>query len=113
MPADAETLDTAGCAQLLLCGAETVEELARKGELPGIKIGRAWLFVKADLLAYLAERGRLEAEERRQALLAKTKTPAPVARLVKQRRQTPPTLPQPATAVLPGLRLESSRSAAP
>ena len=35
---------------------EQAEELARAGEIPGLKIGRGWLFVRADLLAFLAER---------------------------------------------------------
>lgn len=38
---------------------------ARAGEIPGLKLGRSLLFVRADLLAYLAEKARDEAHERR------------------------------------------------
>ena len=60
-----ETMGSDECAALLRCTPEQVEELARAGEIPGLKFGRSWLFVRADLLAYLAEKARLEAVERR------------------------------------------------
>lgn len=60
-----DTIDSRECAELLHCTPEQVEELARKGNLPAIKIGRGWLFVRADLLAYLAEKAREEAASRR------------------------------------------------
>lgn len=60
-----DTIGPDECAQLLRCTPEHVEELARQGELPAVKIGRGWIFVKADLLAYLAERAREEAAQRR------------------------------------------------
>lgn len=74
------------CAQMLGCTPEQVEELARTGEIPGFKIGRPWRFVRADLLAYLAEKARAEAEERR----SKRQAPEP---LKPQRRRDPPSLP--------------------
>ena len=61
----ADTINAEQCAELLQCTAETVEELTRKGELPGVKFGRGWIYVKTDLLAYLAEKARQDAEERR------------------------------------------------
>lgn len=82
-----ETLDSAACAELLLCSVDQVEELARAGEIPGVKIGRGWLFVRADLLAYLAERGRKEAEERRAA--RSPSAPTPIRRAKPQRRVAP------------------------
>jgi len=74
------------CAQMLGCTALQVEELARTGEIPGLKIGRSWRFVRADLLAYLAEKARAEAEERRSKRQVKPEPP------VKQRRGVPPSL---------------------
>lgn len=59
-----EIIDAEECAQLLRCTVEQVEEGAREGRLPGFKEGRGWLFVRADLLSYLAERARREAAER-------------------------------------------------
>jgi excisionase family DNA binding protein len=84
-----ETLDSEGCAQLLRCNSEQVEELARAGEIPGVKIGRGWLFVRADLLAYLAERAREEAAERRSKRQVGNAAPQPTP----SRRRVPPALP--------------------
>lgn len=109
----ADTINAEQCAELLQCTAETVEELTRKGELPGVKFGRGWIYVKTDLLAYLAEKARQDAEERRQQFVKRLRTPAPLASVVRSRRQTPPALPQPPTAALQGLRCGNSHSAAP
>ena len=69
-----------------------------------MKFGRGWIYVKADLLAYIADRARKEAEERRQDLNARKTVP----RLdipIRPRRQTPPPLPVPTKAFVQGPRL--------
>lgn len=91
---NADTINAEQCAQLLQCNVETAEELTRKGELPGIKFGRSWIYVKADLLTYLAEKARRDAEERRMDLLNRQQVPKIPATSLKLRRKTPPTLPQ-------------------
>ena len=53
-----DIIDADECAQMLKCSVEQVEESCREGELPGFKQGRGWLFVRSDLLAFLAERAR-------------------------------------------------------
>lgn len=83
-----ETIDSDQCAELLRCTAGQVEEMARAGDLPGLKIGRAWLFVRADLLAFLAERARDEAQARRSK-----RSPSVQAQQVKGRRRSAPVLP--------------------
>lgn len=83
-----ETLDSEGCAKLLYCTTELVEEMARLGELPATKIGRSWLFIRADLLTFLADKARNEAQERR----AK-RQPGVRLMMPKSRRQVPPVLP--------------------
>ena len=83
-----DTIDSAECADLLRCTPDQVEELARTGEIPGLKLGRSWLFVRHDLLAYLAEKARQEAEQRR----AK-RQPGVVQMTSKPRRRVPPRLP--------------------
>jgi excisionase family DNA binding protein len=83
-----ETLNSDQCGELLHCTSKHVEELAREGEIPGTKIGREWIFVRADLLAYLAERGREEAAERRRKRTAGAAQPTPI----KSRRRVPPAL---------------------
>ena len=87
-----DTIDSEACATLLHCTSEQIEELARAGEIPGLKLGRSWLFVRADLLAYLAEKARLEAQERR----AK-RQPGVRQLTTKPRRRQPPALMQPTT----------------
>ena len=38
-----DTLDASGAAAVLHADVETVLTLARKGELPGAKIGKSWV----------------------------------------------------------------------
>lgn len=89
------TIGSEECAALLRCTVGQVEELARAGEIPGLKFGRGWIFVRYDLLAYLAERARSEAAERR----SKRQRVSVMPVTPKQSRQrTPPTLPVPPPA---------------
>lgn len=87
-----ETIGSDECAALLRCTTEQVEELARAGEIPGLKFGRSWLFVRSDLLAYLAEKARREADERR----AK-RQPGVTPITAKPKRRLPPPLLLPTT----------------
>jgi excisionase family DNA binding protein len=48
-----EVLTTEEAAALLRVSAKTVLGLARDGSLPGMKVGRAWRFLRADLLEHL------------------------------------------------------------
>lgn len=50
---DAEVLTADEAARLLRVSTKTVLSLAREGVLPGEKVGRAWRFVRSDLLAHL------------------------------------------------------------
>ena len=83
-----ETIDAAECAELLRCTTGQVEEMARCGDIPGLKIGRGWLFVRSDLLAFLAQRARQEAADRRSK-----RAPGPNVEQIKPRRRAPPALP--------------------
>lgn len=47
------TLTLAEAAQLLKVHAKTVEKLARRGQLPGTKVGRRWVFVQQLLVDWL------------------------------------------------------------
>ena len=88
-----DTIDADECAQLLKCTPEQVETLARDGDIPGLKIGRGWLFIRADLLVYLAERARAEAQARRERRAAPAQGPSNV-QPIKSRRSAPPVLTQ-------------------
>lgn len=59
MREDAEVLTADEAAELLRVSTKTILALARDGALPGEKVGRAWRFLRADLLDYV--RGRHKA----------------------------------------------------
>ena len=98
-----DVINAEQCAQLLFCTEQRIEELTRIGELPGMKYGRGWIYVKADLLAYIAQRARQEAEERRLDLQARRSVPR-LDIAVKPRRQIPPPLPVPPAGFVPPKR---------
>ena len=53
MTEEPEVLTADEAADLLRVSTKTILALARDGTLPGEKVGRAWRFVRADLLAYV------------------------------------------------------------
>lgn len=53
MQEDKEVLTAEEAALLLRVSTKTILALARAGVLPGEKVGRAWRFVRADLLEYV------------------------------------------------------------
>ncbi|WP_447775685.1 helix-turn-helix domain-containing protein [Variovorax boronicumulans] len=70
-------------ANLLDCEPSTVEEKARSRELPGVKIGRSWLFPRQALLQRLNEMA-----------LAKAEPAAPQGVIVSRAaKKAPPALP--------------------
>jgi len=54
----AEVLTAEEAADLLRVSTKTVLTLARDGLLPGTKVGRAWRFLRTDLVAYVHDGGR-------------------------------------------------------
>ena len=50
----AEVLDAAQAAELLQVDEATILELAEAGKLPGRKLGKAWRFSRAALVAWLS-----------------------------------------------------------
>lgn len=53
MQEDAEIVTAEETVRLLRVSTKTILTLARDGVLPGEKVGRAWRFVRADLLDHL------------------------------------------------------------
>lgn len=47
------TLNTIEAAELLKVHPKTVEELIHSGAIPAAKIGRAWVMLTADVLAFV------------------------------------------------------------
>lgn len=60
-----KTLNLKECAEILKADQEVVARLARNGDLPGAKIGRAWVFVEEQVLNFLRERIEKQSGERR------------------------------------------------
>lgn len=90
-----DTLDAAGAAALLNADVETVLLLARRGELPGTKIGKSWVFLRVDLLNFLGAKVKADTEKRKK-LAGEPAVPAAVLIVApKSRRRRPlPELPQ-------------------
>lgn len=53
MAEDHEVLTADEAAALLRVSSKTVLSLARTGALPGEKVGRAWRFLRSDVLSYV------------------------------------------------------------
>ncbi|WP_311316798.1 helix-turn-helix domain-containing protein [Curtobacterium sp. PhB130] len=53
MAEEHEILTAEEAAALLRVSSKTLLSLARNGALPGEKVGRAWRFLKSDVLAYV------------------------------------------------------------
>src|SRR5712691_6523354 len=51
---DKDILDVEGAAMLLGVSARTIYNLARKGEIPATRVGRAWRFARRNLIAWVA-----------------------------------------------------------
>ncbi len=54
---DQEILNSEAAAALLDFQPSTIRTLARRGAIPGKKLGREWRFVKTDLLAWMRSKG--------------------------------------------------------
>lgn len=57
MAEEQEVLTAEEAAALLRVSTKTVLALARAGSLPGEKVGRAWRFVRSDVLDYVRGAG--------------------------------------------------------
>jgi len=58
------TLDLDECCEFLKIDRNVGTRLATSGELPGAKIGRAWVFLEEDLVEYLRLQVRKQMRER-------------------------------------------------
>ena len=91
-----ETLDLQGVAILFRAEPETIAQYARSGELPGTKMGKSWVFLREDVLAFLRKRILEETKERRGRRTDHAASPQPEAVLLipkpRTRRTTLPVL---------------------
>ena len=81
-------------AKLLACSTKTVEEMARRGDLPGIKPGGVWVFPAGALGQRLDAMALHEAAQRRKppTVLASTAARDSTAGAAKARRGEPSAL---------------------
>lgn len=83
-----QTLNLKEAADLLNISYHTAQGMAKSGELPGAKIGRAWVFIYDDLIEWL----RQQVESQRQERLQPSRTP--ILRQDNQSASNPPPLPK-------------------
>ena len=50
---DEEVLDVGGAARVLGVSTKTIYTLARKGEIPAMRIGREWRFARKNLIEWV------------------------------------------------------------
>ena len=60
------TFDIHQAADFLKVDRTTALELAQRGDIPGARIGRAWVFLREDLQDYLRDRVRQQTNKRRE-----------------------------------------------
>ncbi len=51
---DSEILDIEGAARMLGVSTRTIYNLARKGEIPAMKVGREWRFARRNIVNWVA-----------------------------------------------------------
>lgn len=95
-----ETMDLPTVAEYLGAKTETISQLARRGELPGAQIGKGWIFLREDVLAFLRTRIAAETEARRTAKqgeevqMPERGIQAVAVGQTRSRRRVPPLLPE-------------------
>ena len=75
------TLNAEEAAALLRLNVKRVQSLAREGKLPAARVGRKWLFRRADLEALLAAPVSVAAGEAGMTLSARNRLRGTIARL--------------------------------
>lgn len=61
-----ETLGVEEAAALLRAETSTVMQFARRGDLPGTRIGKGWVFLREDVIAFLRQQIANDTQDRRQ-----------------------------------------------
>lgn len=89
-----ETLNMAEAAEFLRLGYESTKDLFERGELPGTSLNQKHVvFLRDDLVAFLREKARQQAAERRAGIAAVPANPgATKKRAGRAQRAAPPDL---------------------
>jgi excisionase family DNA binding protein len=102
-----KTYDINEAAEFLKVDRSTALDLAGRGELPGAKVGRSWVFLESDLEEYLRDQVRRQTSQRRgesELRERRANSPTPVGDgiyPIRRRRREPPKLPELAGEVAP------------
>ncbi|CAB3687941.1 hypothetical protein LMG24238_02961 [Paraburkholderia sediminicola] len=83
-----KTFDLIECAEFLKVDRNTAMKLAGTGELPGAKIGRAWVFLEDDVVAFLRRKAQEQSLLRLQGA-HEPEADAQVARAIAKQIGTP------------------------
>lgn len=98
-----KTYDLIECADLLKVDRNTVMKIAGTGELPGAKIGRAWVFLEDDVLSFLRKKVQEQSNARLQGA-HEPETDEKVAKAITRQFATPdPRRPGRRARLLPSL----------
>jgi excisionase family DNA binding protein len=81
------------CAAFLKIDTSTAYELAACGEIPGAKIGRAWVFLEYELTAYLRAQIQRQTQQRRLKVRTQREATPGGLRTRRGRRRLLPVLP--------------------
>ncbi|HAU0262587.1 TPA: helix-turn-helix domain-containing protein [Legionella pneumophila] len=57
------TLNIEEASKFLGAHRETIRRMAASGELPGVKIGRSWVFIEQDLVMYMRNKYSSDASQ--------------------------------------------------
>jgi excisionase family DNA binding protein len=88
-----EILDVVEASTLLRADPETVLQFARKGQLPGTRIGKSWVFLREDVIGFLKGQIARDTEERRRRQTPVSADAVLVPILTNKRRRQLPALP--------------------
>ena len=89
-----DILDVSDAAALLRAESTTVMQFARRGELAGTRIGKSWVFLRADVIAFVRTQiARETAERRRQQADGVSAVVHPPTGATGRRRTALPVLP--------------------
>jgi excisionase family DNA binding protein len=61
-----ETINLEQAAALMYAETDKIMQLARTGELPGVKIGKSWCFMRSDVIKFLREKIDAATKDRRE-----------------------------------------------
>lgn len=94
-----ESYDIKQAAAFLKICEQTMQELAASGEVPGAKVGKAWVFLQDDLVDWLRGTIKTQQAQRKNAEAVDSRLKSALNRAERRTRRRLPTLPEPGSEV--------------